>query len=111
MNRSTWWILLFMNVAGHSIAYGKKMGNQIFKEKLLHRYTHLGKNNFLKYAYNGAACTYLNSQNEKKDGLALLALRSKLLETSTFQTPGLVYKPLFLEFCFFKYRKKSFGDS
>ncbi|MFX1708817.1 reverse transcriptase domain-containing protein [Chitinophaga sp. CC14] len=62
-----------------AMAYGKKgKADQIFKEKLLHRYTHLGKRNFLKYAYNAAGCTYINAQGETKDGLCAPSIKKQV---------------------------------
>jgi len=50
-------------------AYGNnQMGNKIFKKKLYQKYTHLGSRNFIKYAHNAAAATYINSKGEVKQG-------------------------------------------
>lgn len=52
--------------------------NKIFKEQLFHRYTHLGKRNFLKYAYNASKEKYQNSKKEWKEGMNSPSIRKQL---------------------------------
>jgi hypothetical protein len=62
-----------------SMAYSKTgKSDRIFKEQLFHRYTHLGKRNFLKYAYNAAAGTYQNDKCDVKEGLNSKAIKKQL---------------------------------
>jgi RNA-directed DNA polymerase len=62
-----------------SMAYSETgKSDRIFKEKLFHRYTHLGKRNFLKYAYNAASATYQNEKGETKEGLNSKAIKKQL---------------------------------
>jgi hypothetical protein len=61
------------------MAYSKTgKSDIIFKEQMLHRYTHLGKRNFLHYAYNASKKYYINSDGVKKDGLDSAAIRKQL---------------------------------
>jgi RNA-directed DNA polymerase len=61
------------------MAYSKSgVGDRIFKQKLLHRYTHLGKRNFLYYAYNAAKEFYVNAKHEKKEGMNSPAIKKQL---------------------------------
>jgi RNA-directed DNA polymerase len=61
------------------MTYGKKSkGDKIFKQQLFHRYTHLGKRNFLHYAYNSSKAFYKNSQGEIKIGMNSLAIKRQL---------------------------------
>jgi RNA-directed DNA polymerase len=53
-------------------------GSKIWKEQLFHRYTHLGKRNFLSYAYNASKATYKNSQGQSKPGMDSPAIRKQL---------------------------------
>lgn len=50
----------------------------IFSRKLLHRYSHLGKRNFLRYAYNASKKVYTNKDNESREGLNSNAIRNQL---------------------------------
>lgn len=52
--------------------------DRIWKEQLFHRYTHLGKRNFLKYAYNASKAEYTNSAGEIKEGMDSPAIRKQL---------------------------------
>lgn len=62
-----------------SMAYSDKgAGDKIFKEKLLHRYTHLGKRNFLSYAYKAAGACYVNAEGEVKKGLNSPAIKKQV---------------------------------
>lgn len=44
-------------------------GDRIFKQQIFSRYTHLGKRNFLHYAYNASKQFYTNSKGEIKEGM------------------------------------------
>lgn len=60
-------------------AYSKNAkGDKVFLQNLLHRTTHLGKRNFIKYALNASLATYQNSKNEIKEGMDSLAIRKQL---------------------------------
>lgn len=62
-----------------SMAYSdSSKSDKIFKEQLFHRYTHLGKRNFLKYAYNASKTTYQNGKGDIKEGLDSKAIRKQL---------------------------------
>ncbi len=62
-----------------SMAYSdKSTSNQIFKEQLFHKYTHLGKRNFLTYAYNASKKSYQNSKGVSKEGMNSQAIRKQL---------------------------------
>jgi len=62
-----------------AMAYSDKgKGRKIFKQKLYHRYTHLGKRNFLKYIYNASKEKYSNSEGDIKEGLNSVAIRKQL---------------------------------
>jgi len=62
-----------------SMAYsGKVESDKIWKEQLLHRYTHLGKRNFLTYVYNSSRRKYENSKGEIRDGMNDPAIREQL---------------------------------
>ncbi|MBK7035441.1 MAG: group II intron reverse transcriptase domain-containing protein [Bacteroidetes bacterium] len=61
------------------MAYSPKSNsNKIWKEQMLHRYTHLGKRNFLKYAYNSSKASYKNSAGELKEGMDSPAIRNQI---------------------------------
>ncbi len=60
------------------MAYGSSGSNdRVFKQQLLKRYTHLGNNNFLKYAYNASLKTYKVKKGTKK-GFDSPAIRNQL---------------------------------
>lgn len=62
-----------------SMAYSdKSKSNKIWKEQLFHRYTHLGKRNFLRYAYNASKREYQNSKGENKIGMDSPAIKKQL---------------------------------
>lgn len=62
-----------------SMAYSDKgKTNKIWKEQLYHRYSHLGKRNFVKYAYNAANETYKNSKGVEKNGMNSPAIKRQL---------------------------------
>lgn len=50
----------------------------IWRKQLLHRYSHLGKRNFVRYAYNAAKSEYLNSNGELKIGMNSPAIKKQL---------------------------------
>ena len=52
--------------------------NKIWKEQLFHRYSHLGKRNFIKYAYNAANEKYKNSKGIEKIGMNSPAIKRQL---------------------------------
>jgi RNA-directed DNA polymerase len=61
------------------MAYSSKSkSNKIFKQQLLHRYTHLGKRNFLSYALNASKNYYSNSEGEKKEGMNSPSIRRQV---------------------------------
>jgi RNA-directed DNA polymerase len=53
-------------------------GDKIFKQQLFHRYTHLGKKNFLHYAYNASKEFYSNSRSVKRKGMNSPAIKKQL---------------------------------
>lgn len=62
-----------------SMAYGENSkSNRVWKEQLLHRYTHLGKRNFTTYAYNASKATYKNSNGDVKVGLDAPSIKRQL---------------------------------
>ncbi len=62
-----------------SMAYSKNAkGDRIFKQQLLHRYTHLGKRNFLHYAYHASLKYYRNSSGQLKEGMDSPAIKRQL---------------------------------
>jgi len=62
-----------------SMAYsGKVESNKIWKEQLLHRYSHLGKRNFLTYVYNSSQREYENSKGEIREGFNDPAIRRQV---------------------------------
>ncbi|OJU27697.1 MAG: hypothetical protein BGN92_05430 [Sphingobacteriales bacterium 41-5] len=61
------------------MAYGKKSKSSvIFKKQILSRYSHVGKRNFLTYAYNSSKKTYSNSRGEIKYGMDSPSIRKQL---------------------------------
>lgn len=52
--------------------------NKIFTEKLFHKYTHLGKRNFIQYALNASRATYKTPSGETKEGLDSPAIRKQI---------------------------------
>lgn len=73
------WRLKARIVKTVSMAYSDKaVGDKIFKEKLLHRYTHLGNRNFLSYAYNAAQANYMNAERKSKKGLNSPAIKKQV---------------------------------
>ena len=62
------------------MAYSDKgIGDRVFKQKLFHRYTHLGRRNFLRYAYNASQSVYMNAKRERKEGFDSPAIRKQLI--------------------------------
>lgn len=53
-------------------------GTRIFRQQLYHRYSHLGKRNFPRYAYNVAKPYYKNAKNNIKQGMNSPAIRLQL---------------------------------
>lgn len=52
--------------------------NKIFRTQLYHRYTHLGKKNFLGYAYKASKKYYKNAKGIIKDGMDSPNIRKQL---------------------------------
>lgn len=52
--------------------------SKIWKKQIFDRYTHLGKRNFLRYAYNASQAEYLNSNKEIKVGLNSPSIKKQL---------------------------------
>lgn len=62
-----------------SMAYSKNSkSHKVFKEQLFERYSHLGKRNFITYAYNASKPHYSNSKNEIKEGMDSPAIKKQL---------------------------------
>jgi len=62
-----------------SMAYSNKsVSDKIFKEQLFQRYSHLGKRNFITYAYNASKFDYSNSRGEVKEGMDSKAIKKQL---------------------------------
>lgn len=62
-----------------SMAYsGKRNSDKIWKQQLYHRYTHLGKRNFLTYVYNSASKEFINSHGDIKSGFNSLPMRKQV---------------------------------
>ena len=52
------------------MAYSKNSKSSVInKQQIYHRYSHLGKRNFLQYAYNASKKYYKNSEGIKREGL------------------------------------------
>lgn len=52
------------------MAYSNKSkSNKIYKQQILHRYSHLGRRNFLTYALNASKKYYKNSEGIRKEGM------------------------------------------
>ena len=61
------------------MAYGKKgMDNKIWKKQIFERYSHLGKRNFIKYAYNASKKEYNNSNKEIRLGFNSPSIKKQL---------------------------------
>lgn len=52
--------------------------NTIFRKQLYHKYTHLGKSNFLSYAYKASRKVYKNSEGVTKEGMDSKSIRRQL---------------------------------
>jgi RNA-directed DNA polymerase len=60
------------------MAYGKSgVSNRVFKEQIFHRYTHLGKRNFLHYAYRASQKKY-RVRKGVRTGMDSPAIRKQL---------------------------------
>ncbi|MBC6697351.1 antiviral reverse transcriptase Drt2 [Hymenobacter sp. BT190] len=53
-------------------------GKRIFKKKLYHRYTHIGKRNFVSYALNASRSSYRTISGIDKTGMNAIAIRKQL---------------------------------
>lgn len=56
----------------------KKKSNKIFRQQLLHKYSHLGQRNFLTYAHNAANEFYKNSDGDVKEGMNSPSIRKQV---------------------------------
>ena len=66
------------------MAYSPKaIGRQIFLKQIYERYTHLGRRNFLTYAYNASKLEYTNADRETLAGLNSPAIRRQLRQHLT----------------------------
>ncbi len=75
------------------MAYSKNgKDDKIWKEQMFNRYTHLGKRNFLTYAYNASKEKYRNSNNEEKDGMNSPAIRKQVSRHVTILQNALTQK-------------------
>ncbi|MDX2003283.1 MAG: reverse transcriptase domain-containing protein [Chitinophagales bacterium] len=62
-----------------SMAYSEKSKSDvIFKYKLYNLYTHIGKRNFLTYAYNASQVKYRNKNEIEKEGFGSPAIRKQI---------------------------------
>jgi len=52
--------------------------NIISKQQIFHRYSHLGKRNFLSYVYNASKKNYTNSKGDVKEGLDSPSIKRQL---------------------------------
>ena len=61
------------------MAYSKRgKGDRIWMRQIFDRYTHLGKNNFLTYAYKAASSEYENSKGELKQGMNSASIKRQI---------------------------------
>ncbi|WP_159638199.1 reverse transcriptase/maturase family protein [Sphingobacterium composti Ten et al. 2007 non Yoo et al. 2007] len=61
------------------MAYGRSgKDNKIWKQQIFERYSHLGKRNFITYAFNASNEYYINSNKKQKDGLNSPSIRKQL---------------------------------
>ncbi|RZK25719.1 MAG: hypothetical protein EOO43_04780 [Flavobacterium sp.] len=61
------------------MAYGKRSKtDKILKKSLYEKYSHLGRRNFLSYAFNASKKEYSNSEGKIKSGLASSSIRKQL---------------------------------
>lgn len=56
----------------------KSKSDKVFKAQLYHRYTHLGKKNFLNYAYKASQKYFLNSEGKRKEGMNSPSIRRQI---------------------------------
>ena len=56
----------------------KSKSDKIHKQQLFHRYTHLGKRNFLSYMYRASKDNYKNQRGQLKEGLDSPAIRKQV---------------------------------
>lgn len=52
--------------------------NKIWKKQIFERYSHLGKRNFVTYAYNSSKDFYFNSKREMKEGMNSPSIRKQI---------------------------------
>lgn len=61
------------------MAYSKNSkSNVINKQQIYHRYSHLGRRNFLQYAYNASKKYYKNSEGKVRDGFDSPSIKRQL---------------------------------
>jgi hypothetical protein len=61
------------------MAYGRaELSDKIQLRQILERYSHLGRRNFLTYAYKAASAQYKNSKGVVKEGMDSEAIRKQL---------------------------------
>lgn len=76
-----------------AMAYSEKSTSEkIWREQLFHRYTHLGKRNFLKYAFNASKSEYKNAVGETKEGMNSPTIKKQLRRHFTIMMNSLVSK-------------------
>lgn len=56
----------------------KSLSDQIFLKQIYERYSHLGRRNFLQYAYKAASYSYLNNEGVLQLGLNSLAIKKQM---------------------------------
>jgi RNA-directed DNA polymerase len=56
----------------------RRKSPELFMQQILHRYTHLGKRNFLTYAYNSSKKYYVNSLGKRREGMDSPAIRRQI---------------------------------
>jgi len=62
-----------------TMAYSDKTkGDRVFRQQLLHRYTHLGKQNFWSYVRRASADQYRNIEGQIHEGMSTPAIRRQL---------------------------------
>lgn len=62
-----------------SMAYSKNSkSTKVWKSQLFEKYTHLGKRNFIIYAYKASKKTYINAKGEIKEGFESKAIKNQV---------------------------------
>jgi len=61
------------------MAYSKNSKSSVInKQQIYHRYSHLGKRNFLQYAYNASKKHYKNSEGKIREGLDSTSIKRQI---------------------------------